>query len=397
MNMMPLGAGAPGGMPMQPPMPMPSPEQLEQAKLIVDACSWEDISGILRSDDRRNYSVDIETDATAFEDEEAEKAQRIELAKAMTEFFAFWGPAIQQNPSIKPLVKELALFTFGAFRAGRALEEAIGDAFDQIEQAPPAPDPEADKLKAEMAMKQQEAQAKAQAQQADMMFKQQDAQLKQKQAESEFAMKQQQLAAELEFKRQELGIKAQELDLKKATAIQDAQIKQQQAQEQAEQQQFDRQAQYEDRQFQRESAHAEREFKGKDFALRAYESDHKRQDMDERRAADIQDKTERRELEASFQAEKVGKSTSKLNEKVISAEASRQGQERDGLRSEVHQVAQAITEQQAMITEALKSLFVKQDETQSALLSAIKSLAAPRTIKRDPKTGRALGVELAAV
>lgn len=385
MNMTPQGM-------MGAPMPQITEDMIEQAKLIADACTWEEISGVLRSDERRNYSTQIETTATAFEDDMEEKRQRTEFMGAMTQWLQVAIPAMQGNPTQAPLFKELTMFFMGSFKVGRSLEETFEDAFDQIKSTPPQPNPEAEKLKGEMAIKQQEAQAGAQAQQADMMFKHQDAQLKIKQAESEFAMKQQDFAAQLEFRRQELDIKMQELELKKAIAAQDAELKQQQASQQAE-----------EKQFQRESAHADREFKGKELALRAYESDHKRHDMDERRQADIQDKTERRELEASFQADKVGKSTSALNEKVINAEASRQGQERDGLRNEVNQVAESITKQQAMIAEALKSLLVKQDETQikqdetqNALLSVIKILSAPRTIKRDPKTDRAIGVELAA-
>lgn len=209
MNMMPLGAG--GGMPQQPPMP--SPEQIEQAQLIVDACSWEEISSILRSDDRRNYTVSVQTDATAFEDEETEKTQRIELAKAMTEFFAFWGPAIQQNPSIKPLVKELALFTFAAFKAGRELEESIGDAFDQIENTPPPPNPEAEKIKGEMAMAKEKHAMEMQKGQADLAGKAQVAQMTAQGKQSDLAVKQQSAQMDMASQQQQMQMEQQKAQL----------------------------------------------------------------------------------------------------------------------------------------------------------------------------------------
>lgn len=295
MNMMPQPGmlGAP-----QPPMPQITDEMIEEAKLVADACTWEEISGILRSDDRRNYSIDIQTDATAFEDEETEKAQRIELAKAMTEFFAFWGPAIQQNPSIKPFVRELALFTFGAFRAGRSLEETLGDAFDQIEQAPPPPDPEADKVKADMAMaakqfemdmqlKQVDLQGKQAATQANVQGKQADLAIKQQTAQIDMASQQQQLQADqqkaqlemqielakLQLERERMQMEREKMGLEIQAANQKAQIDQQSMaldhQMHAEKSQLDLQTHREASDLKRDDMKFQSEFKRKEAARAA--------------------------------------------------------------------------------------------------------------------------------
>lgn len=226
---MPMNGAAPPGMPPQMPMPqmppMPSPEQLEQDKLIAEACSWEEVSGILRSDDRRNYSIDVETDATALEDEEADKASAIEYVKAMTEMMQLWIPAIQGNPSLAPMAKELAVFVSGKFKPGRQFEEQLGDAFDQIQNTPPQPNPEAEAAKAEMAMKQQEAQMRAQEtaqnmqmrgqeQTQSMQMEQAKGQQAMAQSQQEFALKVQGQQADLAFREKEIALKERELELK---------------------------------------------------------------------------------------------------------------------------------------------------------------------------------------
>ena len=49
---------------MQRPMSMLqiSPVEIQELQLIADACSWEEVSGVLRSDDRRNYNINIQAD-----------------------------------------------------------------------------------------------------------------------------------------------------------------------------------------------------------------------------------------------------------------------------------------------------------------------------------------------
>lgn len=390
----PQGLGAPGMAPVPPMPPMPSPEQLEEDKLIAEACSWEEIAGVLHSDDRRNYTVDVETDATAFEDVETEKQQRIEYIRAMTEMMQVWIPAIQGNPTLAPFAKELAIFGSGAFKPGRQFEEQLGDAFDQIQNMPPQPNPEAEKLKAEaeredkkFAMeaqsKQADAAAKARERQQDLVFKEKDYALKEREMQTTTAFK----AKELAFKEQELVLKAQDQQMSRVMAAE-------QANNDREDRAFERQAKAEDRETSREDRQYERQHQEREFALKGEEVAFKRQDMDERRHADIQDKTERRELEAGFVADKVGKSTSEMNERVVGAEAQRQLKERDGLRREVTSLAEKILEQQALITEVLQDLRRDVDQTQDVMLTAIKRMSAPRRIVKDPKTGKTIGMEI---
>jgi hypothetical protein len=355
---------------------MPSPDQIERAKAILEAVTWEDIEPVLRTDERRNYNIDIETDSTVFEDGETEKAQRIECVTAVVSMLEKGVPAIQMNPKLAPLMKELGMFTLGAFKIGRTLEETFEETFDQLGNIEPQPNPEQQKMEMEAKAKQEEFALKAKEREQEIGFKQ-----------TEFQIKQQELEATLALKREELGIKQQELQMKAEENAFSKQV-------QMEQHQQDRQFRQEEMAFKREDAHANRQ-------AQAEERHFKHRDMEERRSADIRDKEERRELEATFMSEKVGKSTSDLNKKVVDAEAQRQLKDREGLRQEVTGIAEQlltsnerIAQQQVMIAEALQGLFAKQEETQNALLTAIKRIAAPRNIKRDPKTGRAIGVEI---
>lgn len=228
--------------PQQPTPQMPDQDQMADLQAIADACSWEEISDILRSDDRRNYTIDIETDETAAVDEETEKQQRTEFMGAMTQWLQVAIPAIQANPTQAPLFKELTMFFMGGFKVGRSLEEQFEDAFDQIKNTPPQPNPEAEKVQAEMTMakekhgmemqkaqldiqgKQQVAQLNAQAKQGDLAAKHQSAQLdmaKQKadmQMEQEKAHLQMQIEyAKLQLEREKIAMERERMNMERET------------------------------------------------------------------------------------------------------------------------------------------------------------------------------------
>jgi hypothetical protein len=136
--------GQPGQAPMPPQMPVQPPPQipaevLQQMQMTVKAVAWEDIESILRSDQRRGYKVDIETDDTAQFDEQAEKEGRIEFLNTMQPVMQNALLMTQQSPELLPLAKETTLFAVRAFKAGRNLEEAFEDAFDQLASKPPTP------------------------------------------------------------------------------------------------------------------------------------------------------------------------------------------------------------------------------------------------------------------
>ena len=165
---------------------------------------------VLRSDERRGYQVDIETDSTVFEDAEAEKQSRVEFLTAMGGFAQQWIPMIQAVPEMSKLAGAMLSFGVRGFKAGRALEDEIDEAMKAIEakiqqaaQQPPPPDPAV--VKAEAEMKRDEAKFGM-----EMQSK-----------EAEFGMRQAEMAMDLEAKQADLAVKQQSnaIDLEKQAAI----------------------------------------------------------------------------------------------------------------------------------------------------------------------------------
>lgn len=227
--------------PQMPPPPI-TPEQAKELEIVADACTWEEISGVLRSDDRRNYAINIETDVTAFEDEDAEKAAANEFMAAMTNWLGQAIPAVQANPSLAPLMKELTLMYVSKFKPGRSLEEAFEDAFEQVKNAPPQPDPESQKVEAEMAMKKEDHKLTMQAKQADVQIKQREAEMDAEAkradmaAEREMAMltlqverekiqfEREKMTIEREREREKLNMERERMNLDRQAAVTDAHV-----------------------------------------------------------------------------------------------------------------------------------------------------------------------------
>lgn len=222
------GAGA-----VQAPPPVP-PDVMQKLIETVKAPTWEEIAAILRSDQRRGYKVDVETDATNAMDSETEKAQRIEFITAMGTMLGESLPMIAQAPppaaaALITLLKENAMFAAAAFKAGRTMEEAYEDAFTKLEEMakaqanqPPKPSPEEMKLQAEaksredeLAFKKEEAeqtrqleqQKAAHAAQLEEFKAQKDAELAQFKAEQEAQLRQYQAEQDMQFRAREFDMK----------------------------------------------------------------------------------------------------------------------------------------------------------------------------------------------
>jgi hypothetical protein len=223
------GGGQPGGPPGAPPMghnggppmfqvpPPPPPEVIERLQEQAKLPTWEDISAILRSDQRRGYKVDVETDQTAAIDDAEEKQTRIEFLSTMSSLMEKTIPLAMQLPAMKPLVKESVMFLVKGFKAGRSLEETFEETFSQLEKMPapePPPDPEMMKLQAEEKRAQtqlqfeqqkagQEAQVRQQESAQGVQLEQQkaarDAQLKQQQAEHDKQIRETELAHQMQL------------------------------------------------------------------------------------------------------------------------------------------------------------------------------------------------------
>jgi len=230
-------------------------EQIEQLQEVADAVPWEDIERILRSDDRRNNKIDVETDITAFEQTEEEKKQRVAFVQNMLQMLGEIVPAMQGNTAMAAYGKELALFGHRAFKVGRGLEESLEEAFEQMAKAPQQqqadPQVERDKAKLkleqarfqldqarakqDMQMKQSEFAAKQQERQMDMAAKAQDQQLDRQSRVADLAMQRNQQQLDMSAKQLDLvarsyehGLKREEMTLENLSSLLDYELKRRQ-------------------------------------------------------------------------------------------------------------------------------------------------------------------------
>lgn len=119
------------------PLPPPNQEQINHLSGIANTrFTWEAVSGVLRSDYRRCYSVECETDQTKFIDEESDKQAVTQLFQAAIQGLQQLAPMIAGNPKTGDVFKQLFMFMISRFRAGRAMEEGFERVFDEaIQQA----------------------------------------------------------------------------------------------------------------------------------------------------------------------------------------------------------------------------------------------------------------------
>lgn len=212
-------------------LPPPNPQQLQYLQgLAATKFSWEAVSKVLRSDYRRCYTVEVETDQSNMVDEEADKKARTEFVAMVNQLLMQFGPMIAGNPANGEVLKQLIMFALGAFRAGRSMEEGIEQAIDNaIKQAAqqkqgPQQDPkaaaeaQAAQLKLQTAqvglqketIKLQQVQAEAQGGGADSQAKLQKAQLDVQAAQ----LKQQEAASKAQAGAVKVQQQAQQTQLK---------------------------------------------------------------------------------------------------------------------------------------------------------------------------------------
>jgi hypothetical protein len=140
---------------------------------------------LMRSDKMRGYSIDVETDSTVFEDEQAEKQARIEVLGAIGQFMTQSLPVAQAQPILVPVMMEMLGFTVRTFKAGRELEDKFEEAAqqlqDQVQKAMqnPQPNPEAERAKIEMEMARENHEMDKQAKIIDLQTKRESAGIEQ--------------------------------------------------------------------------------------------------------------------------------------------------------------------------------------------------------------------------
>ena len=159
------------------------------------------IPALLKSDKRRSYLIDIETDSTIRGDVARMQEQIARFVEGSGAFFTSMGPAVEAG--VMDAATGLTLYTSFArtFKLGKDAEDALDGlvrkAQEQAKQPPP-PDPEQAKVQAEQQKMQMEAQLKQAEMQANMQAKQ-----------AELELKKQEMAAKLQFEQQKMELEAQ--------------------------------------------------------------------------------------------------------------------------------------------------------------------------------------------
>lgn len=192
-------------------------DTLDAYNSIVNQPTWDAVMGILRSDRLRNYTVDVETTATAFDDHEQQQEaidhltqtyiNMAQLAESLSpELIKGFIPIIRMNLSNCKLSSAIS----------RQLEEALDAAYKSVEQEskqPPQPTPEQERLNADMQLEN----AKLQTDKEKYAM---DQQVKMKQLDIDYLKAQN----ENKYKEAEIAIKQQEADRKDAELYQQVRL-----------------------------------------------------------------------------------------------------------------------------------------------------------------------------
>ena len=132
---------------------MPMTQEAEQGDDDNRQVTWADVMEVLRSDAKRGFKIDIESETTGLEDAEADKKARFEFVTVIREALSDLLSLSRENPKMigfaLPMVRETVMFTVRGFKVGRTLEEGFEDAFKQLAklaqtaaQQPDQPSPE---------------------------------------------------------------------------------------------------------------------------------------------------------------------------------------------------------------------------------------------------------------
>ena len=190
---------------------------------------------LLRDEAAKNFRVEVTSDSMIFQDEQQEKADRLEFLSAMSGFLQQAVPAAQMTPELTPMLVEMLKFGVTAFKAGKGLEGMIDETADKFrEQAkaaegqPKPPSPEIQKLQMQAQMEQTKLQAQSQAKQAEMQMQIQieqqkmQMQMELEKAKQEYQAQENQLKFQLEEQRNTLD---REMQMQSEQAKMDMELK----------------------------------------------------------------------------------------------------------------------------------------------------------------------------
>jgi hypothetical protein len=158
---------------------------------------------LLRDEAASNFRIEVTSDSMIFQDEQAEKNDRIAFLSAVGQFMTMALPVAQQTPELTPMLMEMLKFGVTAFKAGKQLEGIIDETADEFrEQAkmregqPKPPPPEIQKVQMQQQAEMQKLQMEAQIEQAKLQ-----GQMQLEKAKQEYQAQENQLKFQLEDQR----------------------------------------------------------------------------------------------------------------------------------------------------------------------------------------------------
>jgi hypothetical protein len=174
------------------------------------------------NEDQMEWRVTIQSDAMAQIDYTQQKTERSEFMNAVATFLQSSSTVGQGAPQLIPLMLQMLKFGVAGFKVGKDIEgvfdKYIGDFEQQIEEqknAPPEPDPEQQKMQAEMEIKQQEAALKQQTESQKMQMqagaKQQEMAMAQQEQQAQLQMQAEEHRMQMAQMQQEFALKMQQM------------------------------------------------------------------------------------------------------------------------------------------------------------------------------------------
>ena len=158
---------------------------------------------LLKDEPAKNFRIEVTSDSMIYQDEQQEKADRIEFLGALSQFMNNALPIATNAPELTPLLMEMLKFGVTAFKAGKGMEGLIDETADQfrnqakaMEGQPKPPPPEVQKIQAQSQAKIQEMQMSVQLEQQKMA-----AQVELEKAKQEYQAQENQLKFQLEEQR----------------------------------------------------------------------------------------------------------------------------------------------------------------------------------------------------
>jgi hypothetical protein len=165
---------------------------------------------LLKDEPAKNFRIEVTTDSMIYQDEQQEKADRMEFLSAMGGFLQQAIPAAQATPELTPMLVEMLKFGVTAFKAGKGLEGLIDETADKFRQQakaaegqPKPPSPEQQKMEMTMQLEQAKMQAEQQKMQMQAQIEQAkiQGQIELEKAKQEFQAQENQLKFQLEDER----------------------------------------------------------------------------------------------------------------------------------------------------------------------------------------------------